>query len=47
MGARGRFLYGVTGITPAMARRLTGTGSQYLLAMVDMTPYPASASSVC
>ena len=29
------FFYGVTGITPGMAMRLTGIGSQYLLAMVD------------
>lgn len=35
MDARTNFFYGVTGITPAMAMRLTGIGSQYLLAMVD------------
>ncbi|WP_231734099.1 DUF1254 domain-containing protein [Calycomorphotria hydatis] len=35
MDARTSFFYGVTGITPAMAMRLTGIGSQYLLAMVD------------
>jgi hypothetical protein len=35
MDARTTFFYGVTGITPAMAMRLTGIGSQYLLAMVD------------
>jgi hypothetical protein len=29
------FFYGVTGITPAMAMRMTGIGSQYLLASVD------------
>jgi hypothetical protein len=29
------FFYGVTGITPAMAMRMTGIGSQYLLSMVD------------
>ncbi len=35
MDARTAFFYGVTGITPAMAMRLTGIGSQYLLAMAD------------
>jgi len=35
MDARTNFFYGVTGITPAMAMRLTGIGSQYLLAMLD------------
>nr|WP_245943930.1 DUF1254 domain-containing protein [Acuticoccus kandeliae] len=35
MDARTSFFYGVTGITPAMAMRLTGIGSQYLLAMRD------------
>jgi len=35
MDARNHFFYGVTGITPAMAMRLTGIGSQYLFAMVD------------
>lgn len=35
MEARTNFFYGVTGITPAMAMRLPGVGSQYLLAMVD------------
>jgi hypothetical protein len=35
MDARTNFFYGVTGITPAMAMRLTGIGSQYLLAMMD------------
>jgi hypothetical protein len=29
--ARTTFFYGVTGITPAMAMRMTGIGSQYLL----------------
>ena len=29
------FFYGYTGITPAMAMRLTGVGSQYLMAMLD------------
>jgi hypothetical protein len=32
---RTSFFYGVTGITPAMAMRLTHVGSQYLFAMVD------------
>jgi len=35
MDARTNFFYGITGITPAMAMRLTHIGSQYLLAMVD------------
>ncbi len=35
MDARTNFFYGVTGITPGMAMRLTGIGSQYLLAMLD------------
>ena len=35
MDARSNFFYGVTGITPAMAMRLPGIGSQYLLAVVD------------
>jgi hypothetical protein len=32
---RTSFFYGVTGITPGMAMRLTGIGSQYLFAMQD------------
>ena len=32
LDARTTFFYGVTGITPAMAMRLTGIGSQYLFA---------------
>ena len=35
MDARTNFFYGVTGITPGMAMRLPGIGSQYLLAMTD------------
>ncbi|MCU0917595.1 MAG: DUF1254 domain-containing protein [Planctomycetes bacterium] len=35
MDARTAFFYGVTGITPAMAMRLPGMGSQYLFAMLD------------
>ena len=35
LDARTNFFYGITGITPAMAMRLTGIGSQYLLAMFD------------
>lgn len=35
MDARTAFFYGITGITPAMAMRLPGIGSQYLLAMTD------------
>ena len=35
MDGRTYFFYGITGITPAMAMRLPGIGSQYLLAMAD------------
>ncbi|PZM14598.1 DUF1254 domain-containing protein [Rhizobium tubonense] len=35
LNARSYFFYGVTGITPGMAMRLPGVGSQYLLAMQD------------
>ncbi len=35
LDARTSFFYGITGITPAMAMRLTGIGSQYLVAMLD------------
>jgi hypothetical protein len=35
LNARSAFFYGVTGITPAMAMRLTGIGSTYLWTMVD------------
>ncbi len=35
MSARSNFFYGVTGITPAMAMRLTGIGSTYLWTMHD------------
>ena len=35
LDARTNFFYGITGITPAMAMRLTGIGSQYLLAALD------------
>jgi hypothetical protein len=35
LDARTAFFYGVTGITPAMAMRLPGIGSQYLFAIVD------------
>jgi len=35
LDARTAFFYGVTGITPAMAMRLPGIGSQYLFAMQD------------
>jgi hypothetical protein len=35
MDERSNFFYGVTGITPGMAMRLTGIGSQYLLAIQD------------
>jgi hypothetical protein len=35
MDARTNFVYGITGISPAMAMRLTDIGSQYLLATTD------------
>ena len=35
LDARTAFFYGITGITPAMAMRLTGIGSQYLFASLD------------
>jgi len=35
MDARSNFFYGITGITPAMAMRLPGIGSQYLFALAD------------
>ena len=35
LDARTTFFYGVTGITPAMAMRVPGIGSQYLFAMLD------------
>jgi hypothetical protein len=35
LDARTAFFYYVTGITPAMAMRVTGVGSQYLIALVD------------
>ena len=35
LNGRSVFFYGVTGITPAMAMRMTGIGSQYLFATVD------------
>ncbi len=35
MDARTSFFYGITGITPAMAMRLTGIGSQYLFSSMD------------
>jgi hypothetical protein len=35
LDARSAFFYGVTGITPAMAMRVPGIGSQYLFAMLD------------
>jgi hypothetical protein len=35
MDARTNFFYGITGITPSMAMRLPGIGSQYLLAVTD------------
>jgi hypothetical protein len=35
LDARTYFFYGITGITPGMAMRLPGIGSQYLLVMAD------------
>ncbi|MGH8068572.1 MAG: DUF1254 domain-containing protein [Candidatus Entotheonellia bacterium] len=40
LDARSAFFYGITGITPAMAMRLTGVGSQYLFALVDANKQP-------
>jgi hypothetical protein len=40
LDARTYFFYGVTGITPAMAMRLPGIGSQYLFAYVDANKQP-------
>jgi len=40
MDARTNFFYGVTGITPAMAMRVPGIGSQYLLAVTDANRNP-------
>jgi len=40
LNARTSFFYGVTGITPAMAMRVTGIGSQYLWTMVDANKQP-------
>ena len=35
LNARTNFFYGITGITPAMAMRMTGIGSQYLFVSLD------------
>jgi hypothetical protein len=35
LDARTNFFHGITGITPGMAMRLTGIGSQYLFASVN------------
>lgn len=35
LNVRSAFFYGVTGITPAMAMRLPGIGSQYLFSIID------------
>jgi hypothetical protein len=40
LDARTYFFYGITGITPAMAMRLPGIGSQYLLAYFDASKQP-------
>ena len=40
LDARTSFFYGITGITPAMAMRLTHIGSQYLLATLDADKQP-------
>jgi hypothetical protein len=40
MDARTSFFYGVTGITPGMAMRLPGIGSQYLSTMTDADKIP-------
>jgi hypothetical protein len=40
LDARTNFFYGVTGITPGMAMRLPGVGSQYLWTVVDANKQP-------
>jgi hypothetical protein len=40
LDARTSFFYGVTGITPAMAMRVTGIGSTYLWTMLDANKQP-------
>lgn len=40
LDARTYYFYGVTGITPAMAMRLTGIGSQYLFTYFDANKQP-------
>jgi hypothetical protein len=40
LNARTSFFYGVTGITPAMAMRVTGVGSQYLWTILDANKQP-------
>ena len=40
LNARTNFFYGVTGITPGMAMRLPGVGSQYLWTVVDANKQP-------
>ena len=40
LDARTSFFYGVTGITPAMAMRMTGIGSTYLWTMLDANRQP-------
>ena len=40
LDARTSFFYGVTGITPAMAMRVPGIGSQYVWTMVDADKQP-------
>ncbi|MBW6399377.1 DUF1214 domain-containing protein [Roseomonas sp. HJA6] len=40
MNIRSMFLYGITGITPAMSMRLPGIGSQYLPAFQDAAKHP-------
>jgi hypothetical protein len=42
--SRTAFLYSATGITPAMCMRLTGVGSQYLIANVDPDGKPFDGS---
>jgi hypothetical protein len=45
LDARTNFFYGIIGITPGMAMRLTGIGSQYLLAMLDATRTTSTAKT--
>jgi hypothetical protein len=45
LDGRTTFFYGITGITPAMAMRMTGIGSQYLLVSLDATTRTTSMAA--